>query len=316
MNNEEGIKELKSLISKTLLPLIGKQCVLYDVPFYKNIGDVLIWQGELSFLSENHIEILDFADYHTYVKTDLSSDVTILFQGGGNIGDLYHEHVEMLLKLVRDFPKNRIIVFSQTVFYQNRDMLCHDFEMLRNHGNLFFCARDYNSYEIIKPFLKDKALVLPDMAFCIDNGFLRQWVKSESLDALYIRRNDIEAKPSTLANCFDTITDWPCFEHKIKASNLVNTLYDRLFRYFPFMRCILRDIWKTYAHNHFRLLMIKDGVSFISPFRKVASERLHGCILSILLGKKVIVVNNSYGKNKSFYEAWLKNFDDVELFQE
>lgn len=49
MNNEEGIKELKSLISKTLLPLIGKQCVLYDVPFYKNIGDVLIWQGELSF---------------------------------------------------------------------------------------------------------------------------------------------------------------------------------------------------------------------------------------------------------------------------
>lgn len=35
MNNEEGIKELKSLISKTLLPLIGKQCVLYDVPFYK-----------------------------------------------------------------------------------------------------------------------------------------------------------------------------------------------------------------------------------------------------------------------------------------
>ena len=57
MNNEEGIKELKSLISKTLLPLIGKQCVLYDVPFYKNIGDVLIWQGELSFLSENHIEI-------------------------------------------------------------------------------------------------------------------------------------------------------------------------------------------------------------------------------------------------------------------
>ena len=316
MNNEEGIKELKCLISKTLLPLIGKQCALYDVPFYKNIGDVLIWQGELSFLSENNIEILDFADYHTYVKKNLPVDVTIFFQGGGNIGDLYHERVEMLLQLVRDFPKNRIIVFSQTVFYQDRDMLCHDFEMLRNHGNLFFCARDYNSYEIVKPFFKDKALVLPDMAFYIDEGFLSQWAKVESLDALYIRRNDIEAKPSTLVNCFNTITDWPCFEHKIKASNLVNTLYDRLFRYFPFMRYILRGIWKTYAHNHFRLLMIKDGVSFISPFRKVASERLHGCILSILLGKKVVVVNNSYGKNKSFYEAWLKNFDDVELFQE
>lgn len=316
MNNEEGIKVLKSLISKTLLPLIGKKCALYDVPFYKNIGDVLIWQGELSFLSENNIEILDFADYHTYVKKNLPVDVTIFFQGGGNIGDLYHEHVEMLLQLVRDFPKNRIIVFSQTVFYWDRDMLCHDFEVLRNHGNLFFCARDYNSYEIVKPFLKDKALVLPDMAFYIDKGFLSQWAKVESLDALYIRRNDIEAKPSTLVNSFNTITDWPCFEHKFKASNLVNTLYDRLFRYFPFMRCILRGIWKTYAHNHFRLLMIKDGVSFISPFRKVASERLHGCILSILLGKKVVVVNNSYGKNKSFYEAWLKNFDDVELFQE
>ena len=91
MNNIEGVKYLKGLISKTLLPLIGKKCVLYDVPFYKNIGDVLIWQGELSFLAENNIEILDYANYHTYVKKDISNDVTILFQGGGNIGDLYHD---------------------------------------------------------------------------------------------------------------------------------------------------------------------------------------------------------------------------------
>ena len=59
--------------------------------------------------------------------------------------------------------------------------------------------------------------------------------------------------------------------------------------------------------------MIKDGVEFISPYKEVTSERLHGCILSILLGKIVTVVNNSYGKNLNFYNSWLVDFDDVKL---
>ena len=43
------------------------------------------------------------------------------------------------------------------------------------------------------------------------------------------------------------------------------------------------------------------------------SECLHGCILAILLNRKVVVVNNSYGKNLDSYDAWLKKFDNVTM---
>ena len=40
---------------------------------------------------------------------------------------------------------------------------------------------------------------------------------------------------------------------------------------------------------------------------------LHGCILSILLGKKITLIDNSYGKNGNFYNTWLSDLDNVTL---
>ena len=316
MNSIEGIEKLKGQIYSALSPLVGERCALYDVPFYKNIGDVLIWQGELDFLEDNGVSIVDFADYHTYVPKALFEDVNILFQGGGNTGDLYREHTEFLLRLINDFPHNRIIVFSQTVFYNNEDLLRHGFEQMASHSDLYFCARDKKSFDTIVPFLGDHAFLLPDLAFCISPAYLKQWQLPCTSGSLYIKRNDIEARISTIDESFDTISDWPCFEHKIMFSNIGNTLYDRTFRYLPFLRNSILNPWKEYAFMKFRPLMIKDGVEFISPYKKIVSERLHGCILSILLGKEVAVVNNSYGKNLAFYKTWLKEFDNVKLFEE
>ena len=59
--------------------------------------------------------------------------------------------------------------------------------------------------------------------------------------------------------------------------------------------------------------MFKEGVRFISPYREVETTRLHGCILSILLGKKITLIDNSYGKNGNFYNTWLSDLDNVTL---
>lgn len=313
MNNQEGIKYLKDLIADALLPLIGKQCVLYDTPFYKNIGDVLIWQGELSFLEAKGIAVLDYADYHTYRKKEISKDVTVLFQGGGNIGDLYHEHTELLLSLIKNYPNNRIIVLSQTVYYQDPELFDRDFSLIAAHKDLYFCARDYQVLELIKPKLGDRAVVLPDMAFWVDQNYLNQWKRETSKHSLYIKRNDIEAGKSITTTGYTTVSDWPCFETKLMRSIIGNTLFDRLYKYLPFLRIMIREPWKKYSLNTFKQSMIKDGVEFISPFSEVTSERLHGCILAILLDKRVSVVNNSYGKNYNFYNSWLKDFENVML---
>ncbi|WP_302323746.1 polysaccharide pyruvyl transferase family protein [Bacteroides congonensis] len=49
----------------------------------------------------------------------------------------------------------------------------------------------------------------------------------------------------------------------------------------------------------------------MSNYDKVYTTRLHVAILSILLGKTFVFFDNSYGKNKFFYETWLKDIDDA-----
>lgn len=314
MTTDECVCNLRAEIDNTLLPLLGDRCVLYDVPYYKNIGDVLIWEGELCFLEEHSIRLLDMASYNTCNFPELDEEVTVLFQGGGNIGDLYHEHVDFLLSLVRAYPDNRIIVLSQTVYYKNEQQFYADFMTLSSHQNLYFAARDRFVYKKIERFFGDRALLLPDMAFYISSEHFTPYVKQECRGLLRIVRKDCERSMKDIEKERQGVElDWPVFDQKIRLTTLKNTLYDRLYK-IPFLRYFLRQSWNHYAYRIFRVTMIREGVEFISPYRTVMSERLHGCILAMLLGKEVLVVDNSYQKNRHFYETWLSEVDSVHFY--
>jgi pyruvyl transferase EpsO len=43
----------------------------------------------------------------------------------------------------------------------------------------------------------------------------------------------------------------------------------------------------------------------------VVTDRLHGHILSVLLGIPNVLMDNSYGKNQSFYATWTQDLDLV-----
>ena len=51
MTFEEKINQLRGIIKEKITPLITGDYVLWDVPYYGNIGDILIWEGECQFLS-------------------------------------------------------------------------------------------------------------------------------------------------------------------------------------------------------------------------------------------------------------------------
>lgn len=308
MTRKELLNRLKSKINTELIPLIGDKCVIVDAPYYKNIGDVLIWQGELSMLQENSVEILSVTSGKTFVYKPLPKDVTIIFQGGGNIGDLYYEHTRLLKFIVKNYRENRIIVCGQTVYYNNNELFKRDFSELAEHSDFYFATRDEISFNLVKEYLPQRTLLIPDMAFAISDSWLKSFASPVANKVLYIARKDCEKQehlnvPDIVT---DTIMDWPVFEHKILPSTLVNTIFDRLNK-LPLMGRLLSSIWDKYAIRRFRLNMVKAGVDFISPYETVVSERLHGCILAILLDKEVTIVDNSYGKNSSVYNTWLKD---------
>lgn len=317
MDNITKVKKLSELIALKLLPIIGKKCILLDVPYYQNIGDVLIWEGENTFCKKNGIDILYTSSYNTCIFPKVSQDVTICFNGGGNIGDLYCEHRLFLFDILRSYPQNKIIVFPQTVYYQNKITFIEDFTLFSKLNNLYFCARDINTFKLLYPYLQENVILVPDMAFYIDRNSLLAYSKPLTKNCLYLKRNDCEAKNLLNPNNKEVdISDWPVLANKTNCMALPNRFFIKIHNMnIPLFSSTIDRIWDFYANKIFRKSMLMEGVKFISPYKNVETERLHGCILSILLDKTIVLYDNSYGKNKSFYETWLSDLDSVKLLQ-
>ena len=204
------------------------------------------------------------------------------------------------------YPDNKIIFLPQTVYYEGIRNARNDAMEFRKHKHLTMCARDKYSYRFLKTlgFGTDIRLV-PDMAFYINADELRQFYKPLLHKDLVFSRVDKEKADVVvdgLTKKYD-VGDWPDYE---TTEPLVERLYDLIEdgRY---------DEADEYAVNTYMPARVKTGVEFISQYDRIFSNRLHGAILSILLGKEVYILDNSYGKNKQYYNTWLRNCDKVRL---
>ena len=309
MTCEEKIWELRQIIEEQLTPLINNDYVLYDLPYYSNIGDLLICEGELSFLIGLPFKMLECGSAFTSnLKRKIKKDTIILLQGGGNFGDIWDIH-EFKRKVIRNYPENRIIIFPQTVFYQKNENMLRDIELMSRHPYLTICARDIHSFEVLKKNFKNTILLVPDMAFCIPYENLQKYLQPTQNKTLYVKRKDKELCKenisfSPLFNLFES--DWPSYEQVTWEEKGLKLAY-------KFRHLGLSSIIDLYAFYILRPQLIRKGIEFVSQYREIYTTRLHVFILSILLGKSCTIIDNSYGKNSSFYETWLKNVDGIIL---
>lgn len=70
---------------------------------------------------------------HTYKKQKLTNDTIILIHGGGNWGDVWRPSQDFHLKIIQEYPDNKIIVFPQTVHYDNQQNLEYDISIISRH---------------------------------------------------------------------------------------------------------------------------------------------------------------------------------------
>ncbi len=315
--NLSRINQLKNLIIQELKPLIDHDYVLLDVPDYDNIGDNLIWEGELAFLKEIPYKKLYEASYLFFEQKRIPENSIILFQGGGNFGDIYTKTQEERLKIISDNQDKKIIIFPQTIHYQNEENLRKDAEIIRSHPNLVFCVRDQISYDLAKNWFPNvHTKLLPDMAFCIDPK--RFEIKSTEHKTLLMKRNDGELGNIPQINGeFETL-DWPTFNlntqerwKKVGRQRRLDKIAIQLQK-FPVVNSFVDSRYgikpRTKKENY-----IQTGIDFFSQYDTIYTTRLHGLILGILMGKDMKVLDNSYGKLTNFYKEWLVGFDKVEV---
>lgn len=309
MNSKTKIIQLKALIDQTLRSRINKDYYLLEVPYYDNVGDTLIWQGEVDYLKSFQYKCLGMYSYDSLKLPTFKEDALIIFQGGGNFGDLWTEPHEFRMSIVENNPKNSFLFMPQSVYFTDEKKLkkCADF--LKDY-NAIICARDNVSYHTLKSNFKNDILLIPDMAFCLN---IKKWFKTyPAYKPLLFKRNDKELKEIEYLQFLECqnldVSDWPTLSN---SPTLVKKMRNKCRKYagnFPF-------IYDLYCQCVYRPYLIKEGVKFISSHTEIYTTRLHGAILSLLLGKTVRMFDNSYGKNKNFYETWLEDCDNITMIR-
>lgn len=310
---EEKIYELRQKIYEKLLPMIDYDYVLWDLPYHKNIGDILIWQGELDFLKLTGKKCLDFSSHLTCTYPFLDEKVVILLHGGGNFGDIYSESQEFRRKIIMRYPKNKIIILPQTVFYNDAIKLKNDGELFSLHPNLTICVRDNESYCLVKKNFQNNIILLPDMAFCINtlSEFSNNTIKTGRKLLLY--RIDDEAVDIDLFSWdgFE-ISDWPTFQ----KNNILLYILKGLIKLCNITDLkIFKIILNSFSYRILRNNLFKLGVDFLMKYDEIYTTRLHVLILSILLQKEhIVIIDNNYGKCRSFYLKWLSDLKSIDLY--
>ena len=314
MNTLEKKIVLESKIHDSLQPLIQSDYWLLEVPHYSNVGDTLIWQGELDFLKQVKYRCRGMRAYDSCALPKIRKSDMVLFQGGGNFGDIWEEPQNYRKRIMERFPDSKYLIFPQTVWYEEVENLKKDATFFAKY-DCTICARDNVSYQTLHKYFKNKILLVPDMAFCIDISKWRHCFTNETTQDLVLKRSDKEFKSSialeTILQLPDiAVADWSTME----GDNQVEYVRWQVRRVAnKFRQGWMYDMYMKYIYRPY---LIRSGIKQLSSFNKIYTTRLHACILSILLNKKeVVFFDNSYGKNRTFYETWLKDCENLTMEQ-
>lgn len=320
MEYSTKIKELREHILSTLNPLIDNDYILTDLPYHQNLGDILIWEGEKAFCRQLPYKCLGISNPVTFTFPILPPNVIILLNGGGNFGDLWRSSQEFRLDIIKKYPNNRIIIFPQSIWYENLELVKSDAEIFAKHKDLHICVRDLYSYNFLKGNFDCKNVYLiPDMAFCITESTLTPFRKHVTDNLLFLKRSDKEYKANRLepTNTNFHVHDWPTIERiPMQAYFLIKLC--GIIRRLPIksiVRQILSNLANDYADAVFRKKMLLTGYNFISKYSSVTTTRLHAMILAVLLHKPVSFIDNSTLKVSGFADMWLSDLESVKALK-
>jgi len=311
MKSRDIVAKLKAKISSQLTPFIDANYWLMEIPHYDNVGDTLIWQGEMDFLHTLPFNCKRMRALDSQTQWKIEEKDLILFQGGGNFGDLWSKHHDFKMKIMKEHPNNRFIFFPQTVFFEKKENLERCASFMADF-NAVICARDNVSYGVLKENFKNQILLVPDMAFYMN---MPRWTRRPFCmkKPLLLKRQDKELKDTEFLREIQSIpnidiSDWTPMVGK--------SYYDRLIRRMTAKMHRTGRLYDVYMYYIYRPYLIRSGVAQILSHTDIYTTRLHACILSILLNKdRISFLDNSYGKNRSFYDTWLKDCESVKMLR-
>lgn len=315
MHHMDSLKKNLSVID-SVVPR-GSRIVYLDIPLHLNVGDLLIYKGTEQFFKEREYKVLARRTDRTSLKfvqntKHLPSDVIILLHGGGNFGDLYPHHQILRETVVQKFPNNKIVYMPQTVHFKSAEKMEHSASIIRQHKNLTIFCRDTRSHQILRENFCDNVIMCPDMAHSLWGVFPTQKKNDIKRDTLWMIRKDIEeTNVGTLSGipAPSKYEDWEdiCTDKDRAYMNLLFK-FERINNLLGSNIIPTVNMWAKHTDK-----LVDRVNNYFMAHEQVVTSRMHGHILCCLLSVKTKLLDNSYGKNSTYFDAWTKGVPNCEL---
>jgi exopolysaccharide biosynthesis predicted pyruvyltransferase EpsI len=327
-------KQIHRQLISALKPLDKlRHCAFLDYPNHLNIGDHLIGLGSLLYLTDvNQTEVNYIAsdkDFNEDSFLTTSQNSPIVFHGGGNLGDLWPKHQNFREHLIGKYKDREIYILPQTIYFREPQNLEKAKQVFNSHPNLTLFCRDRVSYEIAKKHFYDCQIKLaPDMAFqLLEPRYKLEdlQVGSKTGESLYLKRKDKENSDKfhiDASSYIDCVEDWISFNEIDNRAAQISRLQRDIFPDVIRGKFYHKTKAMALEKQNLTLNLLYMGVQQLSKYSLIVTDRLHGHILSILLGIPNIFMPNSYHKNQAFYETWTEGnpnsvfLKSVEEFQQ
>lgn len=290
---KQALDPLRALIDP------ARPVVYVDYPFHSNIGDLLIHQGAQAFLSAHRCRtVLDVAvETAALLEKGVPNDATIVLHGGGNLGDLYPRHQQLRDRVIGTFPRHRIVLLPQSVHFSDPEAAAACGALWSRHDDLHVCLRDHRSIATLAPHLQRTPLLLPDMAHALFPSLTNA---RPGTGTLLFRRQDIEAVSGD-RTAFDWEKLLTPMDHR--AIGLLHRAHRATARGWPVPAA---SLW-----GKFRDRLVRRALSHMGRFATVDTDRLHGMLAALLIGRPVTARDNATGKLSAYHAAWLAGMPSV-----
>lgn len=323
----EDVTHLALIREKTeasLRDAIGdpQDVALLDAPALMNVGDSMIWEGQLAYMQRLGYRVRHISNMDSYearrVRHALPDGGAVLLRGGGNFGDIWVGHQnyrEMVARELRDYP---IVQLTQSVLFRERGRAAKANDELSDHPNFRLLVRDDDSLmrtEQSLPHLDARRSF--DMALgwnpARPNG-------PRGNRALVIARNDKEARSGLIQAAAQwrapfpiDVTDWTQLKRPGKWDHTRASLRRnaKMVRVRRKLGPIVPALSSRTVEQHIAYLNgwnVHTAIDLFWSARAMVVDRLHAHILASLLGIPHVVLDNDHGKIGAVFNSYTHQF--------
>ena len=309
-------KDIKRPLDERILNSLKELDDFFFYPNNGNLGDVVIAESEYQMLEDNKFSYRIYDAYNS--PNDIDDKPFDLVYGGGGLFVKYWNYQQV--KEIFEKPNLRKAVILPSSFYE-----CDDLLDVLDERFIVFCREKRSFDYCISKNSRAKFFLTDDMAFSLDLSRYRQ----NSFDKNLLKKNLEDISDENLMflykelyqiykSLFRRVVD----ELKLKTVEQKGKKVGYFMRgdeeksiselYVPAIDLSLFACSSCTDSGVVRILS-KLFMQAIDSVEVVVTDRLHVGLVATLLGKKVFLFDNSYGKVSGIFEQSLKFFENVKI---